>query len=399
MALPITVPRLGWNMEEGVFVEWLKHDGDAVKAGEPLFRLEGDKAVQDVESNDSGVLRIDPDGPRPGDPVAVGTLLGYLAATGETVSFGSAGRAAAKATTGARQEEPAVAAVVTGSPPRSDKDQPAISPRARRVAAELGVNWAQLQGSGRTGRIRERDVRAAARRQPDTAAAEQVQPITPTRRLIAERMVASLRTAAPVTLTTTADVTNLVNLRAQFLAAPAAGSPVPGYSDCILKLTAAALRSHPLLAARWEEDRIVLARGVHIGLAVDTESGLRVPVVRDVDALGLRQLAARTRELTERARAGKLTAAEMQGGTFTVSNLGPFGIDAFTPIINQPECAILGVGRIVRQPAVVEDRVVPRDVLTLSLTFDHRIVDGAPAARFLDTLRKSLENPVPWLLP
>jgi pyruvate dehydrogenase E2 component (dihydrolipoamide acetyltransferase) len=268
------------------------------------------------------------------------------------------------------------------------------------VAAELGVNWVQLHGSGRTGRIRERDVRAAAAlRPPDTTAAEQLQPLTPTRRLIAERMVASLRTTAPVTLTTTADVTNLVNLRAQFLTAPAAGTPVPGYTDCILKLTAVALQNHPLLGARWEEDRIVLPREINIGLAVDTESGLRVPVVRGVHALGLRQLAARTRELTERARAGKLTAADMQGGTFTVSNLGPFGIDAFTPIINHPECAILGVGRIVRQPAVVEDRIVPRDVLTLSLTFDHRIVDGAPAARFLDTVRKCLENPVPWLVP
>jgi pyruvate dehydrogenase E2 component (dihydrolipoamide acetyltransferase) len=399
MALLITVPRLGWNMEEGVFVEWLKQDGDSVKAGEPLFRLEGDKAVQDIESNDSGILHIDPTGPRPGDRVVVGAILGYVAATGEMVSFAAPGRATTPASI--RQEDPTVAAVTTEpAPGRSGNERPAISPRARRVAAELGVNWAQLHGSGRTGRIRERDVRAAAaQRQPDTVAAEQVQSITPTRRLIAERMVASLRTTAPVTLTTTADVTNLVNLRAQFLAAPSAGQPIPGYTDCIIKLTAVALQAHPLLGARWEEDRIVLSREIHIGLAVDTESGLRVPVIRDVPALGLRQLAARTRELTERARAGKLTATEMQGGTFTVSNLGPFGIDAFTPIINHPECAILGVGRIVRQPAVVENQIVPRDILTLSLTFDHRIVDGAPPARFLDTLRKCLENPVPWLLP
>jgi pyruvate dehydrogenase E2 component (dihydrolipoamide acetyltransferase) len=401
MALPITVPRLGWNMEEGVFVEWLKHDGDTVRAGEPLFRLEGDKAVQDIESTDSGILRIAPDAPQPGASVKVGDLLGYLAALGETISFGSPARSTIAATAEVRPPSPAVAAVVAESSlPQVGNDRPAISPRARRVAAELGVNWTQLRGSGRTGRIRERDVRAAAaQRHPDRpAAADQVQPITPTRRLIAERMVSSLRTTAPVTLTTTADATNLVNLRAQFQAMPG-DSLVPSYTDCIVKLTACALQAHPLLNARWEEDHIVLVRDIHIGIAVDTESGLRVPVVRDVPALALRQLAARTRDLTERARGGKLTPGEMQGGTFTVSNLGPFGIDAFTPIINHPECAILGVGRIQRLPAVVDNQIVPRDVLTLSLTFDHRIVDGAPAARFLDSVRQCLENPVPWLLP
>jgi pyruvate dehydrogenase E2 component (dihydrolipoamide acetyltransferase) len=393
MALPITVPRLGWNMEEGVFVEWLKQEGDPVKAGEPLFRLEGDKAVQDVEATDSGVLRIDPAGPQPGGRVLVGALLGYLVASGEPAPFASPGRSTAAEIAGPRQQSAAAPAVAVETSRRKSKnDRPAISPRARRVATELGVNWTQLRGSGRSGRIRERDVQAAAGTDP-------VLPVSPARRVIAGRLVASLRTTAPVTLTTTADATNLVNLRAQFQAAPSPDTPTPGYTDCIIKLTACALQAHPLLNARWEEDRIVLVRGIHIGIAVDTESGLRVPVIRDVPSLGLRQLAARSRELTERARAGKLAPADMQGGTFTVSNLGPFGIDAFTPIINHPECAILGVGRIQRQPAVVDNQIVPRNILTLSLTFDHRIVDGAPAARFLDAVRKCLENPVPWLLP
>jgi pyruvate dehydrogenase E2 component (dihydrolipoamide acetyltransferase) len=212
-------------------------------------------------------------------------------------------------------------------------------------------------------------------------------------------MLASLRSTAPVTLTTTADAENLVSLRQQFRAAPQSSEGVtPTYTDLIVKLSAIALQAHPALNARWEDDDIVVLAHIHIGIAVDTEAGLLVPVIREVPSLGLRQLAARSRELLERARTRKLTADEMQGGTFTVSNLGAYGIDAFTPIINHPECAILGVGRIRRAAAVVGEQVVARYQLTLSLTFDHRIVDGGSAARFLDTLRQSVENPGPWLI-
>jgi pyruvate dehydrogenase E2 component (dihydrolipoamide acetyltransferase) len=385
MAVEITVPRLGWSMEEGVFLGWLKKDGDAVKAGEPLFTLEGDKAVQEIESTGSGVLRIAPDGPQKGDTVAVGTVLGYLAEAGESVAV---------------ERPPAVVTqVVAAAPGRKAvtagraRTGPAISPRAWRVAKELGIDWHGLRGSGRSGRIRERDVRAAAQAKP---AAGRSVPVTPARRVIAERMLASLQATAPVTLTTTADAGNLVNLRQQFKATGA--EIIPSYTDFLVKLTANALRAHPLLNARWEGDHIALSEGVHIGIAVDTDAGLLVPVVRGVPGLSLRQLAARSRELVERARNRKLTADELQGGTFTVSNLGPFGIDAFTPIINHPECAILGVGRIRRVAAVDGDRIVPRDELTLSLTFDHRVVDGAPAARFLDAVRKCVENPGPWLM-
>jgi pyruvate dehydrogenase E2 component (dihydrolipoamide acetyltransferase) len=257
------------------------------------------------------------------------------------------------------------------------------------VAKELGIDWTKLRGTGRTGRIRERDVRAAPTAREGT-------PLSPVRRIIAERMLESHRATAPVTLTTTADAANLVNLREQFKAA--ADGAVPGYTDFLVKLTALALGKHPLLNSRWEGERIVTPEGVHVGIAVDTEAGLLVPVVRDVPALGLRQLAARTRDLAERARAGRLKAEELRGGTFTVTNLGAFGIDAFTPIINYPQCAILGVGCIGPRPAVAGGRVVARDQVTLSLTFDHRIADGAPAARFLQTLRAMIENPGPWLV-
>jgi pyruvate dehydrogenase E2 component (dihydrolipoamide acetyltransferase) len=202
-------------------------------------------------------------------------------------------------------------------------------------------------------------------------------------------MVESQRATAPVTLTTTVDATEIVSVRNRL---KQAGGSTPSYTDLIVKLCAAALQTHPLLAGQWTDHGILLPKTIDIGLAVDTDDGLCVAVVRDVPTLDVRDLAKKSRDLVERARIGKLSISEMQGGCFTVSNLGGYGIDAFTPIINYPECAVLGVGRIARRPAVVGDAVVPRDQLTLSLTFDHRIVDGGPAARFLQTLSQLIEN-------
>jgi pyruvate dehydrogenase E2 component (dihydrolipoamide acetyltransferase) len=200
-----------------------------------------------------------------------------------------------------------------------------------------------------------------------------------------------------VTLTARVDATNLVNLRGQFKAAPTA--EVPTYNDILLKLTATALREHPRLQAQWRDEGLFVPERIDLALAVDTDAGLLVPVIRDVARLSLREVAARSRELLALASSGRLTAEQMRDATFTVSNLGMFGVDAFTPIIHLPQCATLGVGRIAREPVVVNDTVVPRDTLTLSLTFDHRVVDGAPAARFLAALKGCIENPAPWLVP
>jgi pyruvate dehydrogenase E2 component (dihydrolipoamide acetyltransferase) len=208
-------------------------------------------------------------------------------------------------------------------------------------------------------------------------------------------MMESRQTTAPVTLTSIVDATNLVNLREQFKTA--AREPVPSYTDFFLKLAAVALQKHPLLASRWTDSGILPAPSIDIGIAVDTDAGLFVPVVRAVPTLGLRQVAARTRELIERARKNELSARDMQGGCFTITNLGAFGVDAFTPLINPPECAVLGVGRIERRAVMDGARVVGRQLVTLSLTFDHRIVDGAPAARFLQTLTMCVTNPAPWV--
>lgn len=208
-------------------------------------------------------------------------------------------------------------------------------------------------------------------------------------------MTASKTLTAPVTLTAKVDATALVSLRERLKAGASQEEPAPSYSDIVVALAAGLLKKHPALNAQWAEDRIIQVNAINIGLAVDTEAGLLVPVVRDAPALSLQQMAIRTRDLIERARRRELTTEEMTGGTFTVSNLGGMGIDAFTPIINHPECAVLGMGRINREAAVVKNQVVIRDCLWLSLTFDHRIVDGAPAARFLDALRSRIEqNPL-----
>jgi pyruvate dehydrogenase E2 component (dihydrolipoamide acetyltransferase) len=411
MAIEIIVPRLGWDMEEGGFGGWLKSDGDNVAVGDLLFTLESEKATEDIESLDAGILRIAPDGPKAGDKIAVGAAIGFLVSSGEEAPFqraSSIGTTAVQAMVALSAPSPQPHAS-QGTPQLSlSASSPTISPRAKRVAGEMGIDWVNLKASGRTGRIRERDVRAAGQSvpagdlgaNPVPAGSPESRPI-PTgalRKTIATRMLQSVRSTAPVTLTTTADATNLVNLRNQFKASATPGDAVlPGYTHFLVKLLAIALPKHPLLNAR-RNGNAVLAQGVHIGIAVDTEAGLLVPVVRDVPSLGLRQLAARTRDLIERARRRALRPEEMQGGTFTVTSLGAFGIDAFTPIINYPECAILGVGRIQRQATVAGDQIVARDTVTLSLTFDHCIVDGAPAARFLQDLVKLVENPGPSLI-
>ena len=392
MAIEITIPRLGWSMEEGTFLGWLKQDGEVVASGDLLFTLESEKAAQEVESLDAGILRIPPDAPKAGDIVKVGQRLGFLVEKDEALPDATSPAPALVAVEKAPVKTSHIPAPVA-------RPQTPASPRARRVAAELDVNLATLQPTGNGGRIRERDVRlAAGNGAAKLAPGGREMPITALRRTIAERMVHSLRHTAPVTLTCRADATHLVGLRNQFKAA-GGDAIVPSFTDIIAKLTAVALQRHPLLAARWEGDRIVLPDALHIGIAVDTEHGLLVPVLRNVADLSLPALARISRELIAATRARKVKAEDLQGGVFTITNLGSFGIEAFTPIINFPETAILGLGAIRREPVALDDgTLTSREQLTLSLTFDHRVVDGGPAARFLQTLTSGIENPVVSLL-
>ena len=474
MAADVTIPRLGWSMEEGVFAGWLKQQGDPVQPGEPLFMLEGEKATQEIEAVDGGVLHIAPDAPSAGQTVLVGRLIARLCAVGEAVSWASG----ATSTVGAAPA-PAPATVPPPPPPATPvslspqfdapgHDSPALqtpagaspsvrrlaremgidlatvvpsmpggrltvqdlvatpeqgrggaqghgpvgwgpiasgspatttlrsSPRARRAARDRGVDIGQLRGTGVGGRVRERDVLAAAdatpRIQLPAAAGAARQPITQIRRTIARQMVRSRQETVPVTLTTWADATALLAVRAACKAAD--GPEAATLNDVLLSLLARALLSHPLLASRWEDTHLLLPGDrIDIGLAVDTPAGLVVPVVRDVATAPLGDVARQTRWLIERARAGRLTAADMQGGVFTLTSLGSYGIEFFNPVINHPEAAILGVGAIRMQPVPPpggQEGFVLQRQLPLSLTFDHRIVDGGPAARFLSDLANQI---------
>jgi pyruvate dehydrogenase E2 component (dihydrolipoamide acetyltransferase) len=394
-------------MDQASFTGWLKKEGEKVAAGDPLLTIEGDKATTEIESMDAGILRLVATSPKVGDIVTVGQLLGYLAAEGEQLPGGPTAPIAAAsekiAAVPATSENPVAPA--KPAPPVSAGNAPRVvptTPRARRASLELGVDLAQLTGSGKGGRIRERDVRSSTsvqRTEVENAELANLSdiPVSIMRRTIADRMMQSLATTAPVTLTCRVDATNLVLLRNHFKASKA-DTIVPAYSDIIAKLAAIAITRSPAITSQWKGDRIIVPSQINIGFAVDTEYGLIVPVIRDVPQLSLAELATRSRALIESAYARRLKPAELQGGVFTLTNLGTFGIDAFTPIINCPESAILGLGAIRSEPAVIDGKVVVRDQITLSLTFDHRVLDGAPAARFLQSLAQGIENPFLWLL-
>jgi pyruvate dehydrogenase E2 component (dihydrolipoamide acetyltransferase) len=402
MAIKIQLPRLGWSMEEGKFLSWLKQESDSVKEGEPLFTLESDKAAQEVESTDSGILFLPPGGPKPGETVKVGQVLGYLLAEGEAPPAGGTPAPKARSAADPARHRGAAAAppekgTAGASPSPTGGTGVPASPRARRAARQHGVDLATIRPTGRGGRIRERDVLSASSASSERDASMTEFPLTAMRRTIARRMVESLNQTAPVTLTCRCDSTEIVALRTQLKSAGA--EVVPSVTDILVKITGGTLLAHPMLTARWDEHRLLVPKEVHIGVAVDTEAGLLVPVLRDVCTSSLTALATQSRRLFEAARAGRLGAADMQGGCFTITNLGSFGIEGFTPIINHPETAILGVGAILREPEALEDGTfTSRLQMTLSLTFDHRILDGAPAARFLQTLRRRLEEPVAWLI-
>jgi len=391
MAEEIAMPRLGWTMEEGTLVEWLKTEGEQVETGEILFTVESDKALNEIETFSSGILCIPPGAPQPGDTVPVGTLLGYLLQAGEEMPTARAAPPTPPSASGDAASPIPVPVTLHNQPtpaakPPAINGSPAISPRARRIANELNISWHHIKGSGQTGRIIERDIRAVTAQPPGSAGH--------IRELIAKRLWQSQNETAAVTLTTEADATGLVDWRVELKASQ--GTDAPTYNHMIAKLTALALGEHPALNASWQNGAPHQYESIHLGLAVDTEDGLLVPVIRDADSKSLAQITTEARALVLKARRHTLGPDALQGGTFTISNLGMYGIDAFTPIINLPQAAILGLGRIVEKPAVFQGQVVPRALMALSLTFDHRILDGGPAARFLDRVRTFIEQPDLW---
>ena len=432
------MPRLGWTMETGTVVEWLKQDGEPVAAGEAIFSVEADKGLTEVEALDDGILHIPADSPL-GIEVPVGTTLAYIAPAGATLaSVGNSSLPVSPLAPSPEQTQPQSDAPAA---PRSGRNGRArSSPRARRRAQELHIDVAGLSGSGRSGRIIERDVVAAAawppvprpragpavrkladeagiglREVPATGPAGRVTrsdvrlashrqasdgltaPMGQVRRIVSQRMAEAARTVAPVTLTTEADATELVQVRARLKdELSGAAEPVPSITDLVVRLVALALLEHPDLNASLVDGAIRRHASVHVGIAVDTERGLLVPVVRDAHLKSIHAIAAESARLIDEARRGVSATEDLSGGTFTVTNLGMFEIDAFTPIVNLPESAILGIGRIVARPVVRDEEpetIVIRKMMVLSLTFDHRVVDGGPAARFLQRCKQSIERP------
>lgn len=443
MATPVTMPMLGLTMEEGTVAEWLKHEGDDVKKDEPLLTVEMDKGTQEVPSPVAGVLRRIV--VQAGTTVPVKTLIAEIGDASEILAPLAAPSAptAGRAATPLAPAQPA-AAVSTDrvahagrlfASPRARMRARALSidlnglagtgpqgriveadvlaagatetrvvatPLARRLAQEHGVSIGDVQGTGPGGRITQEDVLLAAAAADsrteltDGRSDGDIRPLTRVRRITAERMAASAQATASVTLFLDADFSEAARFRSQlqpeFARLGVAKLP---WDALIAKAAALALIEHAAVAAQWVPGQgLRQPRAVHVGVAVALEpEGLVVPVLQDAGTRSLRELASDLLALVDKARAGRLSPTEMQGGTFTITNLGAYRVDGFTPIVNPPETAILGVGRIAEKPVVIDGKVEVRTLCTLSLSFDHRVVDGATAAAFLARLAELLERP------
>ena len=453
MASEIVLPQWGMEMQDGTIVRWLKQEGDTVEEGEPIVEVETAKLQTELESTAAGVLsRIVA---QEGQIVPIRGVLCVIAEPGEVLAQPAAPAALASATTGtAAQVAPASngagttgvqvvpaarrlardrgvdLSLVRGSGPNgrimladveaalqatavaplagapAAEGRVPVVPAARRLARESGIDLAAVTGSGPQGRILIEDVEAAiaAQSAPQPAAApaqsaDGVVPLTGIRGAVATRMLQSMQTTAQVTLTTEANVTEAMQLRrglSRHRAEEAGGSigPLP----VVVKATAEALRRHPRMNAIETtsangEAQVQMLSEINIGLAVALDEGLVTPVIRGADAKSLAQLAAENRDLAARTREGRTRPEEITGGTFTITNLGANEIDGFTPIINPPQVGILGVGRVVEKPVVANGEIAKGETMYLSLTFDHRVIDGAPAAEFLQTVKRLLEDP------
>lgn len=385
MRREVLMPRLAEEAEEGVVVTWFVEPGAAVDEGDLLAELQVAKVSSEMHSPFSGrvvQLLVEPGGvARQGVPIAV-IEEGEAAAT--------SGRPAPPAGITTEEKLPAAA----GPAP--------ASPSARRLARELGVDLAGVSGSGPGGRIVEADVQAAAARKEGggkkavAAGGPRIEPLTPMRRAIAERLTTWLGSTAQLTLTAEADVTALAEALDNL--SPGLGRRA-SYLEAVVRALALALRNHPAVGARWTESGLAYSDRCDIGVAVALADGLIAPVVRDADRKDLATVGGEIAELAERARAGGLKPAEVEGGALSVTNLGAYRVDAFTPLLHPPQTAILGIGRARSRPAVVGGAIVPRLLMVLSLTFDHRVVDGAPAAAFLTEVVGLLEEPASLLRP
>ena len=428
MATEVKLPRLGQGMESGTIVKWLKGEGEPVKKREPLYELDTDKVTQEVEAEADGVLlKIVVDS----GEVEVGKTIAFIGDEGEEVSSenGKAPAAETEETDEAAVEEQdeaetegssapqmddqrergqeaaaataaAETAAVTDAPARPDGRVKA-SPLARRLAREKGIDIATLSGSGPEGRIVaedvERGVVAAPKPAPAAAAAvpagevEEIE-LTSTRKTIARRLTEAWQ--APVfQLTVSVDMTRSLELRERLVGRLRDGETKPTVSDLLTKVAAAALLRHPAVNAHFTGDKILRFPAAHVGIAVAAPNGLVVPVIRDADRKTIQEIAADRAALVGRARDGKLQRDDLADGTFTISNLGMFGIEQFVAVLNPPQAAILAVGATEPKPVVRDGQVEVRPMMSMTITCDHRAIDGADGAEFLRTVKELLEEP------
>lgn len=413
MAKEVLMPKLGMTMETGTIVQWFKEEGDSVEAGEVLLEVMTDKINIEVESYESGTLLkkyYQED-----DVVPVNQVIAYIGNPGEQVPDEPPALDGDQAEAGEETVETADEKAPSEAQQSVDQtiDKPRATPAARKLAREHDIDLRSVVGSGPRGRIHREDVQNyidQQLRKPAATKPEQPierrpivdQPRTPIsgmRKVIGERMVQSVHEAPHVTLHTEVDMTQAVEMRKKLLPVIEEKTGLRlSYTEIIIKAVATVLKDHPMLNASIVGKEIVSHSDINIGLAVSHPEGLLVPVIERADQLGLAELTRTSKQLAKEAREGRLNPDRLQGGTFTISNLGMYAVDSFTPIINLPETAILGVGRIVEKPVGYNGEIVLRSMMALSLSFDHRIVDGAPAAAFLTQLKDVLENPFQMLI-
>lgn len=408
MATEVKLPRLGQGMESGTIVRWLKTEGDAIAKGEPLYELDTDKVTQEVEAESDGVLLkiVVADG-----EVDVGTTVGIIGAQDEDVAAlladAQAGNGAAAApapaeTAAAAPESTPEDAAPTEEPatpaPHAEGEHVKASPLARRIARERGVDLARISGTGPEGRVIAEDVEKAEARPAGAAttasprAEVEIVELTSTRKTIARRLTEAWQ--APVfQLTVTADATELVATRERMVELLREGETKPTVSDVLTRLVASALVRHRPVNANFVDGKLHRFSAANVGLAVAAPSGLIVPVIRDADRKSVLEIAADRADIVSRARGGKLQLADLEGGTFTISNLGMYGIEQFVAVLNPPQVAILAVGSIEDRPIAIDGDLVIVPTMTMTLTCDHRAIDGSEGAEFLRDVKAFVETP------
>jgi pyruvate dehydrogenase E2 component (dihydrolipoamide acetyltransferase) len=389
----VIMPALGMAQETGKLLQWLRSEGESIAKGEPLMEIETDKVTVEIEAPASGVLGAVRAGP--GDDIPVGEVIAVILAEGEAAPAASTIESGSITDSGRSVDgaEAAVPAPPATTAPRARGRAALASPKARRIAAELGIDLSTVHGSGPGGAVVAADVESLADAAAPRPAVEEAEPVPAAVgslwRTMAERMVASWTSVPHFYLVREVDASRLQSWRT----AVAESTEGVTYTDLLVRLAAAALREHPRVNVSWLDGSLRVHDEVSIGVAVAVDDGLVVPVIHAVEGLSLAEIAARRADLVDRARAARLRLEDVQGGTFTISNLGMFGIDAFSAIVPPPQAAILAVGRIADRVVPVGGQPAVRPMLVLTLSCDHRAVDGARAAAFLDRLARLVEEP------